>query len=149
MAGSRGRYPPEYKEQIVELVRSGRSAGSLAREFEPSEQTIRNWVKQADLDEGRRSDGLQDVGIQGVTRRRFKTARLPSVVQPGPSMAHRPAYRKCFRRGPTMTKLLNHRQPHSEVDLPGSLARRPRPRPQPDSRVRPRHSFVNASPTVR
>ena len=34
MAGSRGRYPPEYKEQIVELVRSGRSAGSLAREFE-------------------------------------------------------------------------------------------------------------------
>ena len=117
MAGSRGRYPPEYKEQIVELVRSGRSPGSLAREFEPSEQTIRNWVKQADLDEGRRSDGLQDVGIQGVTRRRFKTARLPSVVQPGPSMAHRPAYRKCFRRGPTMTKLLNHRQPHSEVDL--------------------------------
>ena len=37
---------------------AGRSPGSLAREFEPSEQTIRNWVKQADLDEGRRSDGL-------------------------------------------------------------------------------------------
>ena len=47
MAGrGRGRYPPEYKEQIVELVRAGRSPGSLAREFEPSEQTIRNWVKQ-------------------------------------------------------------------------------------------------------
>ena len=30
----------------------------MAREFEPSEQTIRNWVKQADLDEGLRSDGL-------------------------------------------------------------------------------------------
>ena len=51
MAGSRGRYAPEYKEQIVGLVRSGRSPGSLSREFEPSEQTIRNWVKQADLDE--------------------------------------------------------------------------------------------------
>ena len=59
MAGSRkGRYPSEYKERIVELVRAGRSPGSLAREFEPSEQTIRNWVKQADLDEGQRSDGL-------------------------------------------------------------------------------------------
>ena len=58
MAEGRGRYPPEYKEQIVELVRAGRSARSLAREFEPSEQTIRNWVKQADLHEGRRSDGL-------------------------------------------------------------------------------------------
>ena len=59
MAGRRrGRYPPEYKERIVELVRAGRSPGSVAREFEPSEQTIRNWVKQADLDEGLRSDGL-------------------------------------------------------------------------------------------
>ena len=59
MAGRRrGRYPPEYKERIVELVRAGRTAGSLSREFEPSEQTIRNWVKQADVDEGRRSDGL-------------------------------------------------------------------------------------------
>ena len=59
MAGRRrGRYPPEYKERIVELARAGRSPGSLAREFEPSEQTIRNWVKQADLDEGLRSDGL-------------------------------------------------------------------------------------------
>lgn len=58
MAGRRrGRYPPEYRERIVELVRADRTAGSLSREFEPSEQTIRNWVKQADLDEGR-SDGL-------------------------------------------------------------------------------------------
>ena len=54
----RGRYPPEYRERIVELVRAGRSPGPVARELEPSEQTIRNWVRQADLDEGRRSDGL-------------------------------------------------------------------------------------------
>jgi len=58
MAGRRGRYPPEYKERIVALVRAGRSPGSVAGEFEPSEQTIRNWVKQSDMDEGRRSDGL-------------------------------------------------------------------------------------------
>ena len=37
--------------------RSGRSPGSLAREFEPSEQTIRNWVKQADLDEAAAATG--------------------------------------------------------------------------------------------
>ena len=47
-----------YKEQIVELVRGGRNARSLAQEFEPSEQALSNWVKQADLDEGRRSGGL-------------------------------------------------------------------------------------------
>ena len=52
------RYPPEFRQQMVELVRLGRSAGSLAGEFEPSDQTIRNWVAQADRDEGRREDGL-------------------------------------------------------------------------------------------
>jgi transposase len=51
-------YPPEFRRQIVELVRKGREPEELAREFEPSGQTIRNWVKQADLDAGRRDDGL-------------------------------------------------------------------------------------------
>jgi transposase len=54
-------YPPEFRRELVELVRSGRSPESLAKEFEPSAQTIRTWVKQADLDEGRRSDGLTTV----------------------------------------------------------------------------------------
>ncbi len=51
-------YPPEFRRQMVELVRSGRSPGSLAEEYEPSEQAIRNWVRQAERDEGKRSDGL-------------------------------------------------------------------------------------------
>ena len=71
-----GRYRPEYKVQIVELVREGRSPGSLAREFEPSEQTIRNWVKQADLDEGRRSDGLRTEARMELLR--LKLLRLRS-----------------------------------------------------------------------
>ena len=76
MAESRGRYPPEYKEQIVELVRGGRSARSLAREFEPSEQTIRNWVKQADLDEGRRGDGLTAEARLELLRLKRENKRL-------------------------------------------------------------------------
>ncbi len=39
-------------------MQAGRNPKELAREFEPSEQTIRNWVKQAELDSGRRTDGL-------------------------------------------------------------------------------------------
>jgi transposase len=56
----RGRppYPPEFRHQMVELVRAGREPEELAKEFEPSAPTIRSWVKQADLDEGRREDGL-------------------------------------------------------------------------------------------
>ncbi len=57
MGRSRRSYPPEFRQQMVELVRAGRSPASLAREFEPSAQAIRLWVRQADLDEGRRSDG--------------------------------------------------------------------------------------------
>lgn len=54
----RPQYPLEFRQQMVELVHAGRSPKALAREFEPSEQTIRNWVKQAALDGGQRADGL-------------------------------------------------------------------------------------------
>lgn len=58
MPKSHRPYPTEYRERIIELARTGRSPGSLAREFEPSAQCIRNWVRQADRDAGRRGDGL-------------------------------------------------------------------------------------------
>jgi transposase len=51
-------YPLAFRARMVDLVRSGRSPESLAREFEPSAQCIRNWVRQADRDVGRRTDGL-------------------------------------------------------------------------------------------
>ena len=50
--------PAEFRRQLVELFRSGRSAEELAREFEPCAQAIRNWAAQADRDEGRRDGGL-------------------------------------------------------------------------------------------
>ncbi len=49
MPKKRKQYPAEYRWQIVDLVRSGRSPEAVAREFEPSALTIRNWVKQADI----------------------------------------------------------------------------------------------------
>lgn len=52
------RYAPEFQRQMVELVRAGRTPEELAREFEPTANTIRKWVEQHDLDEGRRADGL-------------------------------------------------------------------------------------------
>ena len=58
MSKSRPPYPPEFRQQMVELVRAGRTPEELGREFEPSAQAIRNWVAQADRDEGRRPDGL-------------------------------------------------------------------------------------------
>ena len=51
-------YPPEFKRRMVEMVRAGRTPEQLAGQFEPTAQSIRNWVEQSDLDEGRRQDGL-------------------------------------------------------------------------------------------
>lgn len=47
MPKTRPPYPPEFREKIIALHASGRSIKSLARDFEPSEPTIRGWVKQA------------------------------------------------------------------------------------------------------
>src|SRR6266849_1435725 len=58
MPKSRPPYPPEYRSRMVEMVRSGMSPEALARKFEPTAQAIRNWVAQADRDEGKRQDGL-------------------------------------------------------------------------------------------
>jgi transposase len=46
MPRHRPAYPPEFREQIVELHRAGRSPAELAREFEPTEQTIRAWIEK-------------------------------------------------------------------------------------------------------
>jgi transposase len=51
-------YPLEFRVKIVELARAGRRPEDLATEFELSNQTIRNRIRQADLDAGKRSDGL-------------------------------------------------------------------------------------------
>ncbi len=58
MPKTRPPYPAQLRARLIELVRSGRSPEELGRQFEPSGQTIRNWLRQADRDEGRREDGL-------------------------------------------------------------------------------------------
>ena len=58
MPRTRPPYPPELRHRMIELVRAGRSPEELARKFEPSAAAIRNWVTQADRDEGRRADGV-------------------------------------------------------------------------------------------
>ena len=63
-------YAAEYRRRIVELARGGRSITALAREFEPTVETIRQWIKQAGLDEGLRSDGLTTTEREELNRLR-------------------------------------------------------------------------------
>jgi transposase len=58
MPRNRKPYPPEFRQQMVDLVRAGRTPEELSREYEPTAQSIWNWVRQAERDGGVRHDGL-------------------------------------------------------------------------------------------
>jgi transposase len=76
MPKSHPPYPPEFRRQMVELVRAGRSPEELAQEFEPTAQAIRNWVQQADRDEGLRHDGLTTDEREELNRLRRENRQL-------------------------------------------------------------------------
>lgn len=61
---------------VVELVKDGRTPQELAREFEPTAQTIINWVAQADRDTRVRHDGLTTAERQELTCLRRKVRQL-------------------------------------------------------------------------
>lgn len=76
MPNSRPPYAPEFRQKIIELVRSGRTPEELSKEFEPTAQTIHNWVRQADRDEGRRDDGPTTDEREELARLRRENRRL-------------------------------------------------------------------------
>src|ERR1700749_834105 len=58
MGKTRASYPPEFRRQMVEVLRAGRSPEELAREFEPTAQSIRNWLAQSERNTGQGDGGL-------------------------------------------------------------------------------------------
>ena len=58
MPKSHKAYPAEFRRRLIDQVRAGRTPEELAEKFEPTAQSIRNWVAQADRDAGQRADGL-------------------------------------------------------------------------------------------
>ena len=93
-------YPPEFRRRMVELVRSGRSPTSLAKDFAPSAQTIANWVKQADLDEGKRTNGLTTEERDELVRlrRENRTLREEREILKNGRVRHRIT---CWRETPS------------------------------------------------
>lgn len=58
MKQRRGAYAPEFRQQMVELVKAGRKPNELAREFGCHATSISAWARQAKADElgGGRAD---------------------------------------------------------------------------------------------
>jgi transposase len=79
MAKTRPPYPAEFREQIIELARNGRTPVELSREFGCSAQTITNWVAQAAIDAGKPlpgKDGLTTSEREELARLRRENRRL-------------------------------------------------------------------------
>ena len=76
MPRTRPAYPSEFRQQMVQLVKAGRTPEELSREFEPTAQTIHNWVKQSDLDAGVRSDGLTSLERDELRKLRRENRQL-------------------------------------------------------------------------
>src|SRR6516165_9627921 len=76
MAKTRPPYTPEFRRQMVELVRAGRSPEELAQEFEPTAQSIRNWVGQAECDAGRGGNRLTTAEREELTQLRRENRQL-------------------------------------------------------------------------
>ena len=76
MSSKQNRYAPEFRRQMVELVRTGRSPAELSREFGPAAWTIALWVKQAARDAGKGDGGLTTSERQELTQLRRENRRL-------------------------------------------------------------------------
>jgi transposase len=78
----RGAFTPEFKAQIVEVCRRGdRSVGQVAKDFDLTETAVREWVRQADIDAGVRSDGLTSAEREELARLRRENRRLTEDVE--------------------------------------------------------------------
>ena len=82
MAKKRPSYPPEFRRRVLEKVRSGSNLSEVSREFQVARQTIVNWLKQEDLDAGRRDDGLttEERKELSLLRRENKRLKLEAEI---------------------------------------------------------------------
>lgn len=76
MANKTVRYTPEFKRQMLDLLRGGRTAASLSKEFGPTAWTIGLWVRQAKRDAGKGDGGLTTAEREELSRLRREVRKL-------------------------------------------------------------------------
>ena len=76
-------HPREFRQRAVELARMReKPVAEIAADLGISDSCLRNWMKQADLDEGRRSDGLTTAEREELVRlrRELRVAKMENEI---------------------------------------------------------------------
>jgi transposase len=74
--------PPEFRRRAVELARRGdQPIAQIAKDLGIAESGLRRWMKQADLDEGRRGDGLTSDELKELAELRRRNRTLEMEVE--------------------------------------------------------------------
>jgi transposase len=76
MPKTRPAYPDEFRREAVQMLRAGRTPRELAESLGVSEQTLRNWRRQDQVDRRERDDGLTGDERDELRRLRRENARL-------------------------------------------------------------------------
>ena len=75
------KFPPEFKRDVVTVARRGDlTIAEVAADFDISEESVRRWMRQADIDDGIK-DGLTSTEQQEVVRLRRENRRLEMEVE--------------------------------------------------------------------
>jgi transposase len=73
---TRPPYPDEFRREALQMLRAGRTPRELADALGVSEQTLRNWRRQDQIDRQERDDGLTSDEREELRRLRRENARL-------------------------------------------------------------------------
>jgi transposase len=76
MPKTRPAYPEEFRREAVQMLRAGRTPRELALSLGVSEQTLRNWRRQEQVDRHERDDGLTSDERDELSRLRRENVRL-------------------------------------------------------------------------
>ena len=89
MPRSRPPYPEEFRREAVELVRlNEKPLVQIAKDLGVSDMTLRNWVKQADVDAGKRQGLTSDEREElRALRRENRTLRMEREILKKVSLA--------------------------------------------------------------
>ena len=79
MPRTRPAYPPEFRREALELLRAGRTPRELSESLGVSQQTLRNWRRQDQIDRRERDDGLTTDERAELARLRRENQRLRQV----------------------------------------------------------------------